>query len=155
MAIFDNVIHVIFSLLTVFAVLVGLGLLSYIGDLVKSKTNYYAVKAKTEANRPVSINDRISTTNALLDIIDLIISNEIKGTLKSYIRLNQPYSALKIPEDIERISTNVYKSLKGNIFANDELVVNDEYIYEFICGETTLLFITICQELNVQVKNNE
>jgi hypothetical protein len=137
-------------LAAIIAALIVLGILASVYTFIQTKNTEVDTRIKA-MNAGPSMEDRISATNTLLETIDNTIMTQIKGTLKFYVRLARPYPAIKMGDDIERISKIVYDSLVKEVFTNDQFIITEDYIMEYITSETSLLFISVCQELNIEI----
>ena len=92
---------------------------------------------------------RVASTNAVLNLIDTIIRNEVVSVLKTYASLGEPYKTMNTADDIEKISTKVFNALKKEIFADNDTVLTDEYLMTYINERTTLEFLIESRNINL------
>lgn len=94
---------------------------------------------------------RVSSTNAVLTLINTIINNEVVSVLKTYARLGEPYKTMNTADDIEKISNKVFNAIKKEIFADNDTVLTDEYLMTYINERTTLEFLIESRNINTPV----
>ena len=105
-----------------------------------------------DKNRMINrLEARVASTNAVLSLINTVINNEVVSVLKTYARLGEPYKTMNTADDIEKISTKVFNSIKKEIFSDNDTVLTDEYLMTYINERTTLEFLIESRNINMPI----
>jgi hypothetical protein len=135
-------------ILLVFIVICVINLIQSISGYIDTKKQI-DIKVATHGQKPyVTLEQKSTTTLAIVNTIDRLVTMEIEDTLKTYARLNQKYNAVKMAEDIEAISGRVYNAIKKSVYESDDILITDEYLMNYIATHTTITFIRIVKGLN-------
>ena len=94
----------------------------------------------------------IEITERVKEIVDLMVSVETYSVMKRYISTGKKYNVLEIDKDITLISEKVYSGLNKSVYET-ELVFTNEYLMNYIVGQTFNLMLKITSELNVEISN--
>lgn len=154
-----HILYLIFKISASFiGLLYGIVIAAGIVKLISVASNYIETKnAKMQQDILISdsnqFNVRIESTTQLLKLIEYLVEVEITEILKSYARLEEPYPAIKMTEDIELVAQRVYKAFKSTTYSNTNLLLTDDYILGYINLEVTLQFIATTQRLNNALKS--
>lgn len=154
-----HILYLIFKISASFiGLLYGIVIASGIVKLISVISNYIETKnAKMQQDILISdsnqFNVRIESTTQLLKLIEYLVEVEITEVLKSYARLEEPYPAIKMTEDIELVAQRVYKAFKSTTYNNTNLLLTDDYILGYINLEVSLQFIATTQRLNNALKS--
>ena len=89
----------------------------------------------------------------MYNFISFLIANEIVRTFESYTSLNVPYVVNKFDEDLEKISSSVFKMLKPEIFVNTDLLITKEALMEFIAKRTTVMLLQTMISHNMKIRS--
>lgn len=138
-------------------VFVGLLILLQVYNLIRAlvihiDTRTASIKLYDKNTMILRLESRVRSTDAILKLIDTIISNEVTGTLKTYMRLSDKYNNINTADDIAQISTRVFGAIKKEIFEDNDTVITDEYLMRYINERTTLTFLISTQALNNDLK---
>ncbi len=138
-------------------VFVGLLILLQVYNLIRAlvihiDTRTASIKLYDKNTMILRLESRVKSTDAILKLIDTIISNEVTGTLKTYMRLGDKYNNINTADDIAQISTRVFNAIKKEIFEDNDTVITDEYLMRYINERTTLTFLISTQALNNDLK---
>lgn len=154
-----HILYLIFKISASFiGLLYGIVIAAGIVKLISVISNYIETKnAKMQQDILISdsnqFNVRIESTTQLLKLIEYLVEVEITEVLKSYARLEEPYPAIKMTEDIELVAQRVYKAFKSTTYNNTNLLLTDDYILGYINLEVSLQFIATTQRLNNALKS--
>ena len=105
-----------------------------------------------DKNRMINrLEARVASTNAVLSLINTVINNEVVSVLKTYARLGETYKTMNTADDIEKISTKVFNSIKKELFSDNDTVLTDEYLMTYINERTTLEFLIESRNINMPI----
>ena len=69
--------------------------------------------------------------------------------------LNEKYQTINADNDIRSIADAVFDSLKKeNIFNNDDIFLNDEYIMKYIAQQSSIVFLALVKNYNNEIMRN-
>lgn len=102
--------------------------------------------------KKVITKETIEITERIKEIVDLMVSVETYSVMKRYISTGKKYNVLEIDKDITTISEKVYSGLNTVVYET-ELVFTNEYLMNYIVGQTFNLMLKITSELNVEISN--
>jgi len=146
MNVYMNVIFILFSLLGLIGVIYIINLILVFTSFIDAKKQDITIKS----NRLNSANlyEKCEATASILKILDIIIDLEIAQVIRTYTSLNTKYEINRIPDDINLISSNVYKAIKKDIYLNDDSVMTEEYLMSYITNIVTMNFIEQVRQMN-------
>ena len=99
--------------------------------------------------------EQFELTNDILDLIDKLIQIEASNKLKQSAMLNEKYQTINADNDIRSIADAVFDSLKKeNIFNNDDIFLNDEYIMKYIAQQSSIVFLALVKNYNNEIMRN-
>lgn len=124
---------------------------------IQSITKYFNRKAdlfsvKILKKQEVDFSKSAKDATAILSLLDTMILNEVKALLKTYISLNESYPITKMQEDIEKISKNVFGSIRKESFSSLRFL-DDEYLMKYITESSSYNLITSVMALNTGVRS--
>lgn len=144
-------LEVIAGILIFIVVLIIIFILDDVHELLKEK------KKKTKAETILLLKDEsrlqpnIEMTNALLDFIIYMIDSEIAQRISFLTFMRSRYNIQNLDHDVQEIGQRVFNSLKKEVLLNKDLVVNDDYILQFIMTETTLHVTASMTQHNITI----
>jgi hypothetical protein len=126
-------------------------------DDLEDRTSEIEIKLKEISNlkppvKKVITKETIEITERIKEIVDLMVSVETYSVMKRYISTGKKYNVLEIDKDIAAISEKVYSGLNKAVYET-ELVFTNEYLMNYIVGQTFNLMLKITSELNVEISN--
>lgn len=125
-----------------------LSVLSKYGNLLSAKTE----KVKKEIAEGIPLTTRMVTTSNYLTLIDHMIELYILDIQKIQMTLKKPFNALKIDEDVERLSKFIHDSLDGDVFTDTKsIIVTSKYLEEYIVSASLAALMTCYKETNQQL----
>ena len=141
-----NAYDIFILVMKILGILLGFFILCQIYNLLKSIAIYVATKTESiklydKNNMIIRLEARVNSTNAVLNLIDTMVKNEVISSLKTYARLGEAYKSLKTVDDIEAISQKIFNAIKKEIFNANDTVLTDEYLMTYINEQTTLVFL--------------
>ena len=141
-----NAYDIFILVMKILGILLGFFILCQIYNLLKSIAIYVATKTESiklydKNNMIIRLEARVNSTNAVLNLIDTMVKNEVISSLKTYARLGEAYKSLKTVDDIEAISQKIFNAIKKEIFNENDTVLTDEYLMTYINEQTTLVFL--------------
>jgi uncharacterized membrane protein YhiD involved in acid resistance len=110
--------------------------------------------AETEDLKRMKLGDRVRATNDILKIIDDLVATEVAERMSFLLLANQKYNILNLNDDVNTIGKKIFESIKKEALLDDEVLVNEEYLMNYIITELTLSFTTSMKNLNIQVAAN-
>jgi hypothetical protein len=148
-----NAYNIFILVMKIIFLLWGLGIVAQVYNILRATAIHIDTKTESiklsDKNKMINrLEVRVSSTNAVLSLIDTIISNEVASVLKTYARLKEPYKTINTADDITKISNKVFNSIKKEIFEYNDTVITDEYIMTYINEHTALAFLIEAQKLN-------
>lgn len=117
------------------------------------------IKSQQDLNQNKKIiskpKEQFELTNDILDLIDKLIQIEASNKLKQTAMLNEKYQTINADNDIRSIADAVFDSLKKeNIFNNDDIFLNDEYIMKYIAQQSSIVFLALVKNYNNEIMRN-
>lgn len=117
------------------------------------------IKSQQDLNQNKKIitkpKEQFELTNDILDLIDKLIQIEASNKLKQSAMLNEKYQTINADNDIRSIADAVFDSLKKeNIFNNDDIFLNDEYIMKYIAQQSSIVFLALVKNYNNEIMRN-
>ena len=92
---------------------------------------------------------RVDYSRDLLTLLAQSINLEVKKLMQNYISLNIPYRIEDLDKDVENISTQVYNSIKLDIYRSYGLIFSSGYVMTYIVENTKTILL---QEVMEQQK---
>lgn len=133
--------------------------LTWMKNLDPEEQNYYRTRMEKYEefiakdivlnNKEISI-ECIEKTERIKDLIDSMIELEVYSALRANISLNTKYEILKLDEDVQKISTNVFAGLNKQI-SSSELVFSTDYIMKYIISKSFNMTLRTVIEINASV----
>lgn len=117
------------------------------------------IKSQQDLNQNKKIitkpKEQFELTNDILDLIDKLIQIEASNKLKQSAMLNEKYQTINADNDIRSIADSVFDSLKKeNIFNNDDIFLNNEYIMKYIAQQSSIVFLALVKNYNNEIMRN-
>ena len=117
------------------------------------------IKSQQDLNQNKKIitkpKEQFELTNDILDLIDKLIQIEASNKLKQSAMLNEKYQTINADNDIRSIADSVFDSLKKeNIFDNDDIFLNNEYIMKYIAQQSSIVFLALVKNYNNEIMRN-
>lgn len=109
---------------------------------ITDKSNQIINEAKDDGKPTLEIDQRIKCTRELLTLIDDTIALELVNNKRYEIFLNANVNNRDVDKDIEEIASNVFNSLKPEIFSDKNLVMTEEYLMKYIQKRTFVAVFT-------------
>ena len=109
---------------------------------ITDKSNQIINEAKDDGKPTLEIDQRIKCTRELLTLIDDTIALELINNRRYEIFLNANVNNRDVDKDIEEIASNVFNSLKPEIFSDKNLVMTEEYLMKYIQKRTFVAVFT-------------
>ena len=131
-------------------------LLSNIRAYIVNKSNSFYLSNQKKTNTDtasLNMTDRIDATNAVLDLISFMVTNEIASHFKSYISLKVAYDLSKLDVDASTISTTVFNGINKDLFKDPNLLLTEKYLMEFITKKTITVMIEASQNHNNNIRS--
>ena len=114
-------------------------LLRSCSKMASSKREYYNTLTKKE-NRPMDVIEKINITASMMKLIVTLVTIEIDNRLATHILLKTPYDMLRLDKDIEAISTRVFNAIKKDMYTDENLCLESNYILQFITTQVSNKF---------------
>lgn len=147
------------GLTTVFFVIISILVFLFLVDIIKlieqvrtyykSKSNEIIIKNN---NKKVPLDKRIETSNQTISIVVFMIETECKYILRNYLSLGIPYETLQFDKDLKIVMNNVYTGIKKNVFLDEGLLFEQEWLMQFITKESTFNLLRLIQEYNSNIR---
>lgn len=131
----------------------GLGIVAQIYNIFRATAIHLDTKTESiklsDKNKMINrLEARVKSTNAVLSLINTIISNEVASVLKTYARLGENYKSINTADDIANVSNKVFNAIKKEIFQYNDTVVTEDYLMTYINEQTTLAFLIESKKLS-------
>lgn len=115
-----------------------------------------ANKHKDDDKPTLEIDQRIKCTRELLTLIDDTVALELINNKRYEIFLGGKQNFRDVDSDIEEIATNVFNSLRPEVFSDKNLVMTEEYLMKYIQKRTFVaVFSYVDKNVTDQVTQNE
>lgn len=98
--------------------------------------------------RKLSFQQRIDITNNTMNLINFLIQSETSYILQTYAMLNSKYNVIEMDEDIKKITEHVYNGIEPDVFTDENILLKDTYIMEYILNQSKLVFMATMQQYN-------
>ena len=112
----------------------------------------------TKMDYDTNIIDAIESTDALLDLIDRLIDNEVAHVLKEQIQFNnRGYNFINIDKDVEKIATSVYNGINVKLLEklnSDDSIITRDYIMSYIVKKSSIVLLYTTRDMD-STKNNK
>ena len=112
----------------------------------------------TKMDYDTNIIDAIESTDALLDLIDRLIDNEVAHVLKEQIQFNnRGYNFINIDKDVEKIATSVYNGINIKLLEklnSDDSIITRDYIMSYIVKKSSIVLLYTTRDMD-STKNNK
>lgn len=135
--------------LTIFIIICVIGALLalYLIGMIRSISFFF--KEKRLSIREEKEATRVDYSRDFLTLLAQSINLEVKKLMQNYVSLNIPYRIEDLDKDVENISSQVYNSIKLDIYKSNGLVFSSAYIMTYIVENTKTILL---QELMEQQK---
>ena len=133
----------LFIIACVIGVLLGL----YLIGMIRSISFFFKEKRLSIQEEKEAA--RVDYSRDLLTLLAQSINLEVKKLMQNYISLNIPYRIEDLDKDVENISTQVYNSIKLDIYTSYGLIFSSGYIMTYIVENTKTILL---QEVMEQQK---
>ena len=133
----------LFIIACVIGVLLGL----YLIGMIRSISFFFTEKRLSIQEEKEAA--RVDYSRDLLTLLAQSINLEVKKLMQNYISLNIPYRIEDLDKDVENISTQVYNSIKLDIYRSYGLIFSSGYIMTYIVENTKTILL---QEVMEQQK---
>lgn len=129
-----------------------MGAINSISKMTHSKKKYYDALAKNESTQGMV--SRVSSTASFLKLMDTLISLEIQSLIDSLQLIKQPYNILHLDKDIRRISEKTFNAIKKELYENEELCIESDFLLEFITTQVSTRFTEMVISSNIGIYSN-
>lgn len=133
----------LFIIACVLGVLLGL----YLIGMIRSISFFFKEKRLSIQEEKEAA--RVDYSRDLLTLLAQSINLEVKKLMQNYISLNIPYRIEDLDKDVENISTQVYNSIKLDIYRSYGLIFSSGYVMTYIVENTKTILL---QEVMEQQK---
>lgn len=135
--------------LTIFIIICVIGVLLalYLIGMIRSISFFF--KEKRLSIREEKEATRVDYSRDFLTLLAQSINLEVKKLMQNYVSLNIPYRIEDLDKDVENISSQVYNSIKLDIYKSNGLVFSSAYIMTYIVENTKTILL---QEVMEQQK---
>lgn len=133
----------LFIIACVIGVLLGL----YLIGMIRSISFFFKEKRLSIQEEKEAA--RVDYSRDLLTLLAQSITLEVKKLMQNYISLNIPYRIEDLDKDVENISTQVYNSIKLDIYRSYGLIFSSGYVMTYIVENTKTILL---QEVMEQQK---
>lgn len=133
----------LFIIACVIGVLLGL----YLIGMIRSISFFFKEKRLSIQEEKEAA--RVDYSRDLLTLLAQSINLEVKKLMQNYISLNIPYRIEDLDKDVENISTQVYNSIKLDIYRSYGLIFSSGYVMTYIVENTKTILL---QEVMEQQK---
>ena len=133
----------LFIITCVIGVLLGL----YLIGMIRSISFFFKEKRLSIQEEKEAA--RVDYSRDLLTLLAQSINLEVKKLMQNYISLNIPYRIEDLDKDVENISTQVYNSIKLDIYRSYGLIFSSGYVMTYIVENTKTILL---QEVMEQQK---
>ena len=124
--------------------------------LYNEEVKYNARITKMDYN--TNIIDAVESTEALLNLIDRLIDNEVAHVLKEQIQFNNKgYNFINIDKDVEKIATSVYNGINVKLLEklnSDDSIITRDYIMSYIVKKSSIVLLYTTRDMD-STKNNK
>ena len=112
----------------------------------------------TKMDYDTNIIDAVESTEALLNLIDRLIDNEVAHVLKEQIQFNnRGYNFINIDKDVEKIATSVYNGINVKLLEklnSDDSIITRDYIMSYIVKKSSIVLLYTTRDMD-STKNNK
>lgn len=112
----------------------------------------------TKMDYDTNIIDAVESTDALLNLIDRLIDNEVSHVLKEQIQFNnRGYNFINIDKDVEKIATSVYNGINVKLLEklnSDDSIITRDYIMSYIVKKSSIVLLYTTRDMD-STKNNK
>ena len=140
-------------IISIIAIVMVSNIITLIGNLaeyLKVKSGLLSVDLKRKKETGMdSLHERILTTNDLLHMINGLINLDIAKRVEVLRMMSQPYNILNLDNDIKIIATTVFKAVKEEIYNHPTLMLNADYLFEYISTQTSVQLTSAMKEFNL------
>jgi hypothetical protein len=145
--------HIFFNIIKIIVSFLGIIGIFYIINLILTFTTYIDTKRqditiRNDRLKSAELSIKCEATAYILKIIDIVIELEIAQVIRTYKTLNTKYEINRLSDDIKKISKTVYKSVKSEIYSNNDCVLTEDYLISYITNMTTMEFIKQVRDMN-------
>lgn len=124
-------------------------LISNHNELLIKKTEQITLENNSlQQIRKLSFQQRIDITNNTMNLINFLIQSETSYILQTYAMLNSKYNVIEMDEDIKKITEHVYNGIEPDVFTDENILLKDTYIMEYILNQSKLVFMATMQQYN-------
>ena len=129
----QEIIKIIVLLLIISIIYQVCGIFKRLKKLISAKTD-----SINSTSRQFSITRRVEASERIMQMINNLVDIEISSLIASMELVHVPYNILSRDSDIKKISNRIFNSLKIEAFVNNELLVKDEYLLEYITSRVSI-----------------
>lgn len=133
--------------LFIIACVIGFLLGLYLIGMIRSISFFFKEKRMSIQEEKEAA--RVDYSRDLLTLLAQSINLEVKKLMQNYISLNIPYRIEDLDKDVENISTQVYNSIKLDIYRSYGLIFSSGYVMTYIVENTKTILL---QEVMEQQK---
>ena len=125
-------------------------LLTNMATYFKEKEKHLVILSGKEINKypSLSFSESLDATVDLMTLCNTLIDAEISKALQGCAIIKSKYSLQRLDTDLKLISSNVYGALNIEKILQTDLVLDIEYLLQYINNETFLRFINAVQVYN-------
>lgn len=126
-----------------------IGVINSFSKMAHSKKKYYDALTKNESTQDMV--SRVSSTASFLKLMDTLISLETQSLIDSLQLIKQPYNILQLDKDIKKISEKTFNAIKKELYENDELCIESDFLLEFITTQVSTRFTEMVVSSNIGI----
>lgn len=156
--IFFSIVALIFMvILSIYIIRKCFKLINAVINIITAKADEIKLRnEETKRSRTAPKGDlayRLGVTNEMYNFITFLIASEIVRIFESYASLSVPYVVNKFDEDLEKVCSIVFSTLKPEIFENPDLLITKEALMKFIAKRTTVMLLQTMISHNLRVRS--
>ena len=131
-----------------------INLIQQVIKTLESKEKKYVAEAKlTIYNSSAPLKDKMDNTERMLDLIDMLINQHIVILFRNLASLRtEGYKINNLDKDVTAIADDVFKCLNAKELINAELIVNTNFILQYITQQTTMLILANARQFNDEIR---
>lgn len=148
--------YILIGVLVLFFLYIGFSIFFYQkrkADWISLIRQYQEQYKLTVENKPtLNIHDRITASQDLFAMIDILIEYEIISDREYEILLQKKSSKIDLEDSVKRISTAVFSKLKPSVFTDVNNIVTEQCLMSYIQKRTFTEYFNYIRQNNEGVE---
>lgn len=149
MELFMTIVYVIGVIYGLFILIAVHQILLSLRALLQAKANNIRLNNSRLSEQPsLNLAQRVDATDKVLGIIDSLIEMEILTELRTISTLKVSYDLKNLDNDVKGIADKVFHAIKVDTYNDTNIVLNSEYLLEYITDQTVIQLLNHVLEYN-------